>query len=189
MRHKYDTPALVLARTSQGEANVLLTLLTPALGLVRARAQGLRRSGAKLSHALTTLSEASVILVRGQEGWRLSGAMLEEAWSTRLNNRVAREVVGRVSGLLMRLVGGEEHDPKLFTIMQGLLHALDTLPEAQYDALETLAALRIIAALGLDAGEIPGTSELFTPPVLEAVQGARTDYILRINRGITASGL
>ena len=45
---------------------MLVTLLTPELGLVRARAEGVRRSGAKLAHALQTLHASDVILVRGK---------------------------------------------------------------------------------------------------------------------------
>jgi len=51
MRHKYETRGIVLSRSPLGEANAFVTLLTPELGLVRARAQGVRRSGAKLSAA------------------------------------------------------------------------------------------------------------------------------------------
>lgn len=181
MRHKYDTPCLVLARTPLGEESALLTLLTPTLGLVRARAQSVRHSGAKLAAALTTLSESRVILVKGQEGWRLAGAVLETPWSTQFVEASARELVGRVNGLLIRLVGSEEYNPELFPIMKELLTALTMVSVDQYDAVETRAALKVMAALGLDAGEIPVS--------LDAVNEGRTEYISRINRGITASGL
>ena len=71
----------------------------------------------------------------------------------------------------------------------GFFEALATLPEETYEAAEALAALRVLAVLGLDAGEIPGTASVFTPTVLAPVQKARTDYIARINHGIAASGL
>lgn len=189
MRHKYDTRGIVLSRMPLGEATTLVTVLTPSLGLVRARAQGLRQSGAKLAHALTTLSESSLILVRGKEGWRIAGAVLETPWFTRLTRASARAVAGRLSGLLIRLAGGEEQDPNLFAILLGLMGALETLPEEAYDAAEILAAVRILAALGLDAGVLPGESSAFAPEVLAEVGEARTEYIARINRGITASGL
>ncbi len=72
MRHKYASPAVVVARSPLGERAVLLTLLTGDLGLIRARAEGLRKPGAKLAHALQTFSESEVTLVRGKDGggWR-----------------------------------------------------------------------------------------------------------------------
>lgn len=189
MRHKYQTRAIVLSRTPLGEANVLVTLITPDLGLVRARAQGLRRSGAKLSHSLKTFSESSVVLVRGKESWRIAGAVLEEDWFARLGFYEARARAGRISGLLLRLVAGETNDQKLFTIVRSFLNALATLKNSLHEAVEILAALRLLAVLGLDGGVIRGEPTDFTQPLLAEVLEKRTIYIARINNGILASGL
>ena len=48
---------MVLSRAPKGEANASIVLLTQDIGLVRARAQGVRRSGAKLAAALATFAE------------------------------------------------------------------------------------------------------------------------------------
>src|SRR3989338_6803710 len=114
MRHKYETRGIVLSRSSLGEANAFITLLTPELGLVRARAQGLRRSGAKLAAALPTLAESSVVLVRGGGGGGL--AKKEKGWAES-QRAAARARAARVSGLLLRLVAGEAHDAALFPVM------------------------------------------------------------------------
>ncbi|MDB5244646.1 MAG: repair protein RecO, repair protein RecO [Parcubacteria group bacterium] len=189
MRHKYETRGIVLARTHTGEATTIVTLITPELGLLRARAQSLRASGAKLAHALTTLAESSLVLVRGRDGWRVAGAMLEENWFVRLEEASAKQTAGRVSSLLLRLVAGEATDAELFPIIAAFLEALVALPEAEHDAVEVITALRILRALGLDAGEIPGDATDFAPATLQAVAQSRTAYITRINHGITASGL
>lgn len=189
MRYRYETRGIVLSRAPSGEANAFVTLITPGLGLVRARAQGVRRPGAKLATALTTFAESSLVLVRGREGWRIAGAVLEENWFMRIERIEARLVAARVSGLLLRLVAGEAHNPELFSIVIGFFEALSKLPKDAYEDTEALAALRVLAALGLDAGEIPGAASEFTPSVLSLIRGARTDYIARINHGIEASGL
>lgn len=189
MRHRYDTRGIVLSRVPLGEANALVTLLTPEFGLVRARAQSVRTSGAKLAAALTTLTESRVILVRGKEGWRLAGAVPEEQWFSRLPNAAARERVARVSGLLLRLIAGEAQDSDLFSIMRGYLEGLATLPEQLHEASEVLAVLRVLEVLGLDTGETPGDLSAFTPELLAAIALDRSAYIARINTGIAASGL
>ena len=195
MRYRYETPGIILSRSPSGEANAFVTLITPGLGLVRARAQGVRRPGAKLAAALATFAESSLVLVRGKEDWRVAGAVLEENWFTRIETASSREVAARVSGLLLRLVAGEVHDPKLFLIVRGFFEALAPLPFGSpdagdhHEAAEVLAALRVLAALGLDAGEIPGEVSEFTPSLLADIREARTNYIARINRGIAASGL
>lgn len=189
MRHKYETQGIVLARSPLGEANTLVTVITPSLGLVRARAQGLRKPGAKLSAALVTLAESDLVLVRGKEGWRVAGAVLTENWSMRLHRDGSRARAARVSGLLLRLVAGEAHDAMLFSTMSGLLRALAELPEDRHEAAELLSVLRVLAVLGLDAGEIPGEAHVFDAEVLATVGERRADFVTRINHGIAASGL
>ena len=189
MRHKYETRGITLSRTSLGEANAFVTFLTPDLGVVRVRAQSLRVPGAKLASALTTFAESSLMLVRGEEGWRIAGAVLEENWFKRLQRAEPRRKAGRICGLLLRLVAGEMRDSSLFPIVRGLFKALSKLPEDTHEAAEVLAALRIIAVLGFDGGEIPGEASHCTPSLLQVATLNRTGYIARINHGIAASGL
>ncbi len=189
MRHKYETRGIVLSREPAGEANAFIALLTPDIGLVRARAQGVRRPGAKLAAALATFAESKLMLVRGRESWRIAGAVLEENWFASVRSAATRTRAARVSGLLLRLVAGEECNPTIFLIIAGFFKALAALPEDTHDAAEVLAVLRMLAALGFDAGEIPGGVSVFVPEMLAEITKKRTRYITRINRGIAASGL
>ena len=191
MRHKYATPAIVLSRTPLSEASSLVTLLTLDVGLVRARAQGVRKPGAKMASALQTFVESDVMLLRGKEGWRLAGALHTTDWFAKLS-RPARLRAGRIATLLLRLVHGEslESSATFYTIFLSFIASLPELSEEQADAAECLAALRILHALGVDAGTIPGglTGE-YESQHLEAITTDRADIVLRINRGISASGL
>ncbi len=189
MRHKYETHGIVLARSPFGEANAFITLLTSDLGLVRARAQGLRQSGAKLSTALVTFAESEMVLVHGKEGWRIAGAVLEENWFVRLQHAPSHARAARVCHLLLRLVAGETQEHILFPTIKEFFCALATLPNDTHEAAEVLTALRMLAALGLDAGDIPNGEPAFSPELLALVAKDRMKYIARINHGITASGL
>lgn len=188
MRPRYNTHALVLARTALGEASVLLYLLTSEFGLVKARAQGLRKPGAKLSHALQTLREVEGILVRGKDGWRLSGASLIQNHAGTLS-LPARACAGRIAHLILRLMHGDSYDTAPFFILQGLLRALPALSDEERDAAECLAALRILSALGLDTGTYTDEEAAYEKTHLEPILKDRRAYIVRINRGIEASGL
>lgn len=189
MRHKYETRGIVLSRTSLGEATALLTLLTGELGIVRARAQSLRRSGSRLSSSLATFAESNFVLVRGKEQWRIAGAVLAENWFQRIKFTHDRERAARIIGLLLRLVAGETHDVELYPIIINFFRALVTLPENAHDAAEVLVALYILHSLGLDAGALPGDSADFSPATIVAATKGRKKYIERINHGIAASGL
>lgn len=189
MRHRYETRGIVLSRAPSGESNAFVTLITPELGLVRARAQGVRKSGAKLAAALATFAESSLILVRGKEGWRIAGAVPEENWFRRISGRFPRMRAARISGFILRLAAGEEQDQSLFSVVKGFLEAMSALSEEEHEDAEIVAALRILSSLGFDAGAIPGGASDFTPAVLSHIRDARPSYIVRINRGIEASGL
>ncbi len=183
MRHKYATQAIVLARRPLAESAALVTLLTEEFGIVRARAEGLRKPGAKLAHALQTFDACEVTLVRGKEGWRLSGALQGESWFRNLS-RSARVRAGRVNGLLIRLVHGELNDVFLFPLFSQFLEDLTRLTEEEQDTAEILTALRILAVLGLDAGAVPEDST-YAPLSAED----RRALVTRVNHGISASGL
>jgi hypothetical protein len=129
-----------------------------------------------------------VILVRGKDGWRLSGAVL----STNLFSALppeARVRAGRVAQLLLRLVQGETKDPELFAIFRAFLTTLPTLTEDEADAAETIAVLCALGVLGLDAGEMPEGANRFTRLALQAVVANRQAFIRRVNHGIASSGL
>jgi hypothetical protein len=148
-----------------------------------------RKPHAKLASALMTFAESQLVLLRGRDSWRVAGAVLEENWFSKLRNADTHKRAGRVSGLLLRLVAGEAHDPALFEVLRGFFGALSGLSEDMHEAAEMLVVLRILATLGLDEGMIPGDASEFTLPLLAEVAEDRANYITRINRGIDASGL
>ena len=186
MHHNYETEAIVLARIPHGEKNYDLLLLTPHFGLIRARAQGIRASGAKLAGSFQTLTECSVRLVKGKDVWRVRGGSPLTLWSQTLSSS-SKERAGKVAGLLIRLLHGEVEDETFYDVYKGLLEALKTDSREEQEAAECLAVLRILQALGLDAGELPGVE--YKKETLATVLTDQRSYIARINRGIAASGL
>lgn len=186
MRHKYQTEALVLARYPLKEAGALTTLLTKDFGIVAARAEGVKRSGAKLAHALQTLTHSRVTLVRGKEGWRLTGATLQEDCFSVLT-RAARLRAARICSLLIRFSGPDAPDARVFEEYSLFLSSLTRASDEEQDAAETLMALRLLSYLGFDAGtQVPVG---YTETSLSYAQEHRKELIERINKGIIAAGL
>jgi recombinational DNA repair protein (RecF pathway) len=175
MRHKYVTRAVVLQRTPVREQGLLLALLTEDFGLVRARAEGLRKPGAKLASSLQTLCECEVTLVRGKDGWRLVGALLNEN-KFRVLAPTARACAARVASLVLRLVPADIQESAFFVTYSDFLNQLNTSAVEDQDGIECTTALSLLTLLGLDSG-----------PVVENMP--RTELVMRINRGIAASGL
>ncbi len=180
MRHKYATPGIILARYPLSEASVSLLVLTPEFGLVRARAQGARKLGAKLAPALQLLCESDLTLIHAKDGWRITGALPITNWFSMITEHTSRERAGRIATLYLRFLRGESKDAKLFSTFKELLTTLAKEEEHFHEAGECLAALLFLHALGLDEGEMP---------TLVDIQNDQSPYIARINRGLKASGL
>lgn len=188
MRHKYHTRGIVLARRAAGETGAELTILTAELGLVRARAAGVRRTGARLAPALVTLAESDLVLVAGREGlWRVAGAVLAESWHRLLPGPAALGAAGRVTGLLIRLAPPAEPSRVPFAIFSGFLAALAEGGPA--GAAECIAALHLLAAFGLGTTEGLALAEPFSHARLAEAARSRAALVARINNGLAHSGL
>ncbi len=190
MRHKYFVSGLVLARFPFSEDSASLVLLTDELGLLRARARAIRKPSAKLASSLQTLTESRISLVHGKLGWQLFGAQCVRQWAPKLSF-VARARAARVSELLIRLAPGELKQVSLYNTFVGFFKALDEFPEELHESIEQLAALRTVHALGLDDGILPAKEgeAIYYSEVLHALGEDSGEYVMRINRGIAASGL
>lgn len=188
MRPKYDTRGIVLARAPSGEANASVTILTEDLGLIQARATGVRRPGAKLASALATFAESDLVLVKGKDSWRVAGAVLAHNWFEAMSPP-ARSRAVRVVGFVLRLSPHETPETDLFPVLRVFFETLSNESEDAHDAAEILVALQLLAALGLDAGSLPDGARSFSRAALDAIAADRRGYVARINRGIEASGL
>ena len=186
MHHKYVTESIVLTRHPLTEASSLITLLTAEFGVVRARAQGVRKPGAKLAAALQTLSQSDVTLIHGRGGWRISGAMLEQNWTKELS-KDRRERAFRIAALIARLAQGDERGSGLYPIMRAFLAALTRGDGEEADAAECQAALMVLGSLGFEQSTY--TAEAFSEEALRSLSTERVAVVARINRAIAASGL
>ncbi len=189
MRHKYTTSGIVLARFPVSEASERVVILTSELGVVHAHAQSIRNQGAKLTPALQTFAQSKIVLVRGKEMWRVSGAVLDIDWFNYISIN-ARVRVGRVTRLMLRLMPGDLIESEFFTIIHGLFISLRDESEDLQDAAECLAALRILQKLGLDAGNIPqDIDNQYSTKTLQTIDASKRLFVDRVNNGIEASGL
>jgi DNA repair protein RecO (recombination protein O) len=83
----YRTAAIVLSRFELGEADRVLTLLTPHDGKIRAIAKGVRRPGSRIGGAVEPFAELQLLLVRGRTFDVITQAQVSEAW-LRLRDRL-----------------------------------------------------------------------------------------------------
>lgn len=76
----YKTQAIVLSRFELGEADRVLTLLTPHDGKLKAIAKGVRRPGSRIGGAVEPFAELHLVLVRARTFDVITQASVGEAW-------------------------------------------------------------------------------------------------------------
>jgi DNA repair protein RecO (recombination protein O) len=76
----YKTQAMVLSRFELGEADRVLTLLTPHDGKLKAIAKGVRRPGSRIGGSVEPFAELHLVLVRGRTFDVITQASVGQAW-------------------------------------------------------------------------------------------------------------
>jgi DNA repair protein RecO (recombination protein O) len=77
---RYATDAIVLSRFDLGEADRVLTLITPGAGKLKAIAKGIRRPTSRLGGSLEPFAELTVALARGRTFDVVTEVRVGHAW-------------------------------------------------------------------------------------------------------------
>ena len=77
---RYVTDAIVLSRFDLGEADRVLTLITPGLGKIKAIAKGVRRPSSRLGGSLEPFAELNLALARGRTFDVVTEVRVGHAW-------------------------------------------------------------------------------------------------------------
>jgi DNA repair protein RecO (recombination protein O) len=192
--HIYQTEGLILGGGVSGEANREIDVFTRSLGLVRVRAQGVRKLQSKLRYALQDFSFSIVSIVRGKELWRLTNAFTVSDFYHDLQSVEEKRALARITLLLRRLLNGEEKNEYLFELVTNALQFLKSkLSEEEIKGFETLVAIRMLNSLGYW-----GRNEMFdrfadgkewNKEILEELMPLRTKAVALINAALRESQL
>src|SRR3954465_1992574 len=77
---RYSTDAIVLSRFDLGEADRVLTLITPTGGKLKAIAKGIRRPTSRIGGSLEPFAELTVLLARGRTFDVVTQVSVGHAW-------------------------------------------------------------------------------------------------------------
>ncbi len=117
------SPAIVLRRTNYGEADRIVTFLTP-VGKVRAMVKGVRRSKSKLAGGIELFSESTITFLetRGNLS-RIVSTRLEEHWDGIVGD-LQRMMFGYETMKLMDKIIEEESERAYYELLKYTLRAL-----------------------------------------------------------------
>ncbi len=144
----YFTDAIVLSRKGIGENDALFSLYTKDFGKIHARAQGIKKEGAKLRGHLEVLNISLIGFVLGKNGERLIYA---EARNTLPAMRAKIEFMEKafyILSLVDKAILPGERDLSLWTLLLASLSRLENEPVPP-EFLETFEA-DFLSCLGYD---------------------------------------
>src|SRR5688572_424664 len=127
MHHIYHTEGLILGSRNFRESGKYYYVFTRDLGMIYARAQGVRKMSSKLRFILQDFAYVKIDLVQGRDFWRITSAS-----KTNLLEQITRQpgtfrVFANIARLLKRLLSGVEPNEALFTDLLNGLSVLEKI--------------------------------------------------------------
>lgn len=117
---------IVLARTNYGEADRIITMLTPSHGKVRLMARGVRRSKSKLASGIELFSVSDVTLIKGKGDIdTLTSARLAQYYGGIVED-IDRTMLGYELIKQIHRATEDECGEEYFTLLQQSFEALST---------------------------------------------------------------
>lgn len=189
--HVYQTKGFVFSSAPLGEAHKSYTVYTRDMGLVFAAAQGIRLVQSKLRYNIDDYRLTTFALVRGREVWRITNA--REIGEDRLSGK-RLVLFARASGLVRRLLHGEEKNEYLFDSLEALYVYLShiEIPLQNLKTIEALVVLRCLYALGYVNGTLFKEYILDTKiddSIIESFTQHKKQAIEAINKALQESHL
>ena len=122
----YHTDAIVLSRFNFGEADRILSVLTPSLGKLRVIAKGIRRPTSRFASHTELLSLTHLTLAKGRDLDVVAGAQLRGGyWSVR-EDLDAMGSASHCAELVEQLLQERDSHPGLFRALRSALELLDS---------------------------------------------------------------
>ncbi|MBC7708339.1 DNA repair protein RecO [Polaromonas sp.] len=128
--NQLTTTGIILSRTDFGEADKIITLLTPDHGKLRLMARGVRKSKSRLAGGVELFSVSDIVYIKGRgEIGTLISARLTTHYG-RIVHDVTRTMLGYELIKQLNKVTEDEPEAEYFTLLEQTFQALDdaTIP-------------------------------------------------------------
>jgi DNA repair protein RecO (recombination protein O) len=145
----YKTEAIVLRSMDLGEADRVLTLLTPRLGKLRVVAKGIRRTRSRLGGGLEPFTDVQLVLAVGRTFDVVTQAALTDAHLGLRNDLHSTAAAWYVVELADRFCEGAAESHGAFVVLAQALSGLDAAPaEVSREVVARWFELHLLGAMG-----------------------------------------
>jgi DNA repair protein RecO len=122
---QFSTLGIILSRTDYGEADRILTFITPDHGKIKAIAKGVRKSGAKLAGAIELFSISELTFVAGRgEAYTITSARLKKHYGY-IVKKLDRTNSAYENINILNKATQDRTEREYFTLLQETLEALN----------------------------------------------------------------
>lgn len=144
----YKTEAIVLRTMELGEADRVLTVLTPRLGKLRVIAKGVRRPRSRIGGGLQPFSDVQLVLAVGRTFDVVTSSALEDPHLGLRNDLHSTAAAWYVVELVDRFIEGSGDSHEAFRLLAQALSALDAGDEVARDVVARWFELALLDAMG-----------------------------------------
>ena len=144
----YKTEAIVLRSMDLGEADRVLTVLTPRLGKLRVIAKGVRRPRSRIGGALQPFSDVQLVLAVGRTWDVVTSSSLEDPHLGLRNDLHSTAAAWYVVELADRFCEGAADSHDAFRLLAQALSALDAGGEVAREVVARWFELALLDAMG-----------------------------------------
>lgn len=128
MNNNLRTKAIVLRRINYGEADRILTILTPENGILSVIARGVRREKSRLSGGIELFAICDLSLAKGRQNsgemWTLTGAKIEQNFYSIIED-FAKMEFGYEAIKSVAKVAEDVDEPEYFELLKNVFSALN----------------------------------------------------------------
>jgi DNA repair protein RecO (recombination protein O) len=122
---RYSTDAIVLSRFDYGEADRILTLITPAGGKIKAIAKGIRRQKSRIGGSLEPFAELNVLMARGRTFDIVTQVSVGHAWLNLRDNLESAATAWYLAELADRSLEEHRGAEPVYAILRRAYELLD----------------------------------------------------------------
>ena len=145
----YKTEGIVLRSMNLGEADRVLTILTPRLGKLRVIAKGVRRTRSRIGGGLEPFSDVQLVLAVGRTFDVVTSSSLEDPHLGLRNDLHSTAAAWYVIELADRFCEGSADSHEAFRLLAQALSALDAPPaEVTREVVARWFELSLLNAMG-----------------------------------------
>jgi DNA repair protein RecO (recombination protein O) len=158
----YKTEAIVLRTMDLGEADRVLTVLTPRLGKLKVIAKGVRRPRSRIGGGLQPFSDVQLVLAVGRTFDVVTSSSLEDPHLGLRNDLHSTAAAWYVVELADRFCEGAADSHEAFRLLAQALSALDAGGEIEREVVARWFELALLDAMGFRP-ELAGCLECASP--------------------------